>query len=280
MGLKIRWLGVSGFEIETEGGVKIFIDPYLDRRVPFNPPPILSKDIRKADVILATHGHFDHFEDVSKILRQTNAKLVASKDICSFVESKLGIAKERLIPLSYDETKVVDGVEVTATKAEHRSSLMVLQWLMDDFELQPKTREEFIKHYGKIFPPDLMSFATTVPAGPLQGYFLVTETGFRIWNPTETLPIEELKTYGMKLRPQIVLIPVIGKWEQWSVDMLQWTKPRIAMIHTFDKMLDNQLIDTDVKSFLQAMKDQVPSTEVIVPVAGETYSFDLSWKRL
>jgi L-ascorbate metabolism protein UlaG (beta-lactamase superfamily) len=52
----IEWLGHSGFRIDA-GGSTIYIDPY---RVP---------DGRKADAILITHGHYDHFsrQDVEKL---------------------------------------------------------------------------------------------------------------------------------------------------------------------------------------------------------------------
>src|SRR3954469_18523582 len=44
----IEWLGHSGFRIRTPGGL-VYIDPY---RV---------GDVPKADLILITHGHYDHF---------------------------------------------------------------------------------------------------------------------------------------------------------------------------------------------------------------------------
>jgi L-ascorbate metabolism protein UlaG (beta-lactamase superfamily) len=52
----IEWLGHSGFRIDA-GGSTIYIDPY---RVP---------DGKKADVILITHGHYDHFsrQDVERL---------------------------------------------------------------------------------------------------------------------------------------------------------------------------------------------------------------------
>jgi L-ascorbate metabolism protein UlaG (beta-lactamase superfamily) len=52
----IEWLGHSGFRIDA-GGSTIYIDPY---RVP---------DGKKADAILITHGHYDHFsrQDVERL---------------------------------------------------------------------------------------------------------------------------------------------------------------------------------------------------------------------
>jgi len=61
----ITWLGQSGFRIITKSGKTIYIDPWK-----------ISGDSSKADYILITHEHFDHFspEDIAKI-RKENTKI-------------------------------------------------------------------------------------------------------------------------------------------------------------------------------------------------------------
>lgn len=69
--IEILWGGHSGFLIKN--GLNIYIDPYK-----------LSSFDNKADIILITHGHYDHFsiEDLRKIIKP-KTKFIGPADILS-----------------------------------------------------------------------------------------------------------------------------------------------------------------------------------------------------
>ena len=70
--LNIKWLGNSGFLIQFDS-MNIYIDPI--KLTNFN---------EKADLVLITHGHHDHFsvEDIKKILKN-NTKMIGPPEILS-----------------------------------------------------------------------------------------------------------------------------------------------------------------------------------------------------
>ncbi|MGH7506609.1 MAG: metal-dependent hydrolase [Longimicrobiales bacterium] len=75
--------GHSCFELETDTGAIILFDPFLDD----NPiADIGTDDIARADFILCSHGHYDHFPDGLKIAKRTGATMIGAFELMSFAE--------------------------------------------------------------------------------------------------------------------------------------------------------------------------------------------------
>ncbi len=73
----IHWLGHASFRID-DGAVRIYIDPWK-----------LAGGAPKADVILITHSHFDHFsvEDIARIEQPTTV-FVVPEDVAPKLKGK------------------------------------------------------------------------------------------------------------------------------------------------------------------------------------------------
>jgi L-ascorbate metabolism protein UlaG (beta-lactamase superfamily) len=101
----LAWLGHSGFRIKAPGGY-VYIDPY---RVPAGPP---------ADMILITHGHYDHFspQDVER-LSHDDTWLVGPPQVAERVSGRvLSVAPGEAV-----DREIVRGVQVSAVAAYNTS---------------------------------------------------------------------------------------------------------------------------------------------------------------
>lgn len=78
---QVTWYGHSAVKIETASGKTILIDPWINN--PTNPNAQADMAaLQDVDLILATHGHFDHIADIPEIGRQNpQSLLVAPLDL-------------------------------------------------------------------------------------------------------------------------------------------------------------------------------------------------------
>jgi len=98
-GVKIEFLGHSGFVFTAHSGKRIAIDPF---KIPSN--------MEKVDMVLITHSHYDHcsIEDLQKIIKQ-GTEIVIPADAQSKITKLEGIKMQIIEPgdeLTFGSIKV------------------------------------------------------------------------------------------------------------------------------------------------------------------------------
>lgn len=77
---QITWYGHSAFKVVTPSGKVLLVDPWISN--PSNPDAKNDLNrLQKVDLILLTHGHFDHIGDTVAIAKRTGARLVALPEL-------------------------------------------------------------------------------------------------------------------------------------------------------------------------------------------------------
>jgi L-ascorbate metabolism protein UlaG (beta-lactamase superfamily) len=102
----VEWLGHAGFRIDVGGRASIYIDPY---RIPADEP--------KADLVLISHQHYDHFsiQDLER-LRKDTTQLLAPPAVAERLEGNVHSLRAGDVV----ETNVY-GVDVRAVPAYNTS---------------------------------------------------------------------------------------------------------------------------------------------------------------
>src|SRR5215831_16918611 len=75
--LAVRWIGYSNFELVYDGHI-LLLDAYYDRGAAYPPLGVKAADIKRGDVMLLGHGHFDHMSDAASIGARTKATVVGA----------------------------------------------------------------------------------------------------------------------------------------------------------------------------------------------------------
>ncbi|HYU47311.1 MAG TPA: metal-dependent hydrolase [Terriglobales bacterium] len=112
-GIKLTWLGHSAFRIETPEGKRLYVDPWIAG----NPKcPQNEKNVQRADVLICTHGHFDHIADAVDVAKKHDSAAVGIYELCAWLEKK-GV--KQTVPMNKGGTQTVADVKITMVHAVH-----------------------------------------------------------------------------------------------------------------------------------------------------------------
>lgn len=126
---QLTWYGHAAFKIVTPSGKVLLIDPWLT-----NPVNAKGKEdlagLKQVDLILISHGHFDHVGDMVAIAKKTKARLVTSFDQAQAYVRHLGFPADQM---GFDSLGNIGGsigffdgeVTITLVNAIHGSTVTV-----------------------------------------------------------------------------------------------------------------------------------------------------------
>ncbi len=114
-GVSFTWIGHGTWKIRSANWKEIIIDPWVMNN-PVAPENL--KKVEKCDVMLITHGHFDHVYDALEIAREHKPKILTNFEIGHWLQSK-GIDAATITGANKGGTAEIEGVKVTLVHAEH-----------------------------------------------------------------------------------------------------------------------------------------------------------------
>jgi L-ascorbate metabolism protein UlaG (beta-lactamase superfamily) len=113
----LTWLGHATFRLDTPGGKRVYVDPWLD-----NPKcPDSEKVPERVDVIAITHGHSDHVGSTVELTKKFSAPVVAMVELKGWLKGQ-GAQLDEMPGPNKGGTVDVDGIKFTLTNAFHSSS--------------------------------------------------------------------------------------------------------------------------------------------------------------
>jgi L-ascorbate metabolism protein UlaG (beta-lactamase superfamily) len=115
--IEITWLGHGTYKLRLESGEVILVDPWTDG----NPTYPKDHQFDRLDIMLISHGHFDHIHDAVPLSRQFSPQVVAIYETGAWLESK-GV--KNTIGMNKGGTVKVGPVSVTMTHAIHSCGIL------------------------------------------------------------------------------------------------------------------------------------------------------------
>jgi L-ascorbate metabolism protein UlaG (beta-lactamase superfamily) len=166
--VSLTWLGHASFRIDSPGGKRIYVDPWLG-----NPKcPESEKSPERADIVAVTHAHFDHVADVVELGRRFRPRLVAMAELAGWLE-KEGYPNASAGGMNKGGTQEVEGIKLTLTHAFHSSAT-----------------------------PD------GTYAGEPAGVVIELENRFRLYHAGDTCVFGDMQLIGRIYRPDVAILPI------------------------------------------------------------------------
>lgn len=127
--MRITPLGWSGFRIDV-GDRSILIDAHHGafETTPAPPPPLWGRD---ADLLVVSHGHYDHCGSLPELARRNpTARIVAEEPVRSYARDRWSVASSRFEapPGSDDEVRVEFSPGGHVARTRLQSALLAARW--------------------------------------------------------------------------------------------------------------------------------------------------------
>ncbi len=177
-GATFTWLGHAGVEVATPGGKVVLIDPWFG-----NPnSPRAEADQARCDVLLVTHGHFDHFDASTLALaRRLQPAMPCVHELSLYLAAQLGDAGAGVIGMNAGGTVETNGIKATMVPAVHSGG-------------------------------DLMGGDRVHYFGEPVGFVLELENGFRIYDAGDTTAFGDMALIRELYKPDLAIIPIGGHY--------------------------------------------------------------------
>lgn len=250
--INFQFLGFSTFLITTSNGTNILIDPYLNDNAA---SPLKAKDLQKVDLIIVSHGAFDHMQDTAEIAIRHDCPVICGGEVKPLLMEQ-GVSADNITISVWGLMVEEAGIKVRPVTSMHRSSVRLKDGTaLDGFAL---------------------------------GFIIYTEDGVKIYNASDTCLFSDMKLIGELHDPDVGLINVTiencfdflpefltGEMTPYEAALAcQWLNLDYAIAcHYTNK--ENK----DVKEFERLLKDMkgADGSEVVKPVIlnpGESFVFE------
>jgi L-ascorbate metabolism protein UlaG (beta-lactamase superfamily) len=171
------WLGHAGVEITTPGGQVVLVDPWFTNP---NSPRTVDQQAR-CDVLLLTHGHFDHFDaDTLALARRLHPTMPCVHELSLYLGGEIA-DKAEVVGMNAGGMVETHGLRITMVPAAHSSG--------------DTMGGDAVRYFGEAI-----------------GFVIELENGFRIYDSGDTTLFGDMTLIRELYEPDLAILPIGGHY--------------------------------------------------------------------
>jgi L-ascorbate metabolism protein UlaG (beta-lactamase superfamily) len=170
------WYGHSCYEVRTPGDKVLLFDPWF--RNPSSPRG--PEEVDRCDVLLVTHGHFDHMGDAVAIASRLRPVWPCMHEMSLWLARRLPGGADAAIGFNKGGTVEAAGIKLTMVTAHHSAG----DWNAGG--------------------------ETTLYLGDPAGFVVELENGFRFYFAGDTDVFGDMRMIAELHRPELAFLPIGG----------------------------------------------------------------------
>jgi L-ascorbate metabolism protein UlaG (beta-lactamase superfamily) len=168
----LTWLGSNAFRLTSAKDVRLYVDPWIENQ----DCPTDEREPKPTDLVILTHGHFDHVGQTMEIWRRFSPIVVAPQDVRRWLQRQ-GLPRDDRYGPDIGGTVTACGLAISLTSACHSGGA-----------------------------PD-GSYG-----GAPCGIVLELESGLRIYFAGDTGVFGDMALIARMYRPEIAVLPIGGHY--------------------------------------------------------------------
>ncbi len=233
---KLRWLGLACIEYVSSGGKVILFDPWT--KTDGNESSVVeTSELKKVDLVLVSHDHFDHVGSAVSICKQTGALLGGPEETIKRLISEEGMPAEQVI--NNGQGYIIGGgavlpwVKIVATPAVHTSR-------------------------------------TSMAIGTITKF----SDGTSLYHTGDTGVTADMEIYSRLYGVDVVMLPLMPRCNMdivQAVEAVRLIKPKMAIPIHYDVPENSKTIAKEFKSLCNKVN---PGVNILLPVKKEYYPLE------
>ena len=233
----LRYFGNSAFEILSEKGIRILIDPHITGN---SLCPLSLNEISPAELILVSHAAKDHMGDAPELARKFGCSVVCDPATAYHLRSK-GLPEKQVVGMIWGQVWPFRNLQIRALESKHVS------FRMD---------------------------GASATIGPPLGFIIGTESGFKFYHSGDTSIFSDLKLFGQLYRPDVGLI-LVGNYPGALAELspaeaalaVKWLGVKWAIPMHYEKG------SMEPQQFIRAARQYSPKIKTIIMQPGQWQNF-------